>query len=99
MAAGSVKWFNNAKGYGFVCVEGVSQDILVHHTVIQMEGYRTLKAGQPVLLAFTHGEKGLQAACVIPADNLTPEQYREALQIIAAAEQGAGQQNTASTAA
>lgn len=87
MAAGSVKWFNNAKGYGFVCVEGVEQDILVHHTVIQMDGYRTLKAGQQVLLAIAQGQKGLQASAVIPTEGLSPEQYREAEKKIAAVEQ------------
>lgn len=83
MAAGNVKWFNNAKGYGFVCVEGIEQDILIHHSSIQMEGYRTLRAGQPVLLTVVQGQRGLQAASLIPADGLTAEQCQQAEQKLA----------------
>lgn len=48
MATGTVKWFNNAKGFGFICPEGEDGDIFAHYSTIQMDGYRTLKAGQQV---------------------------------------------------
>lgn len=46
MEMGTVKWFNNAKGFGFICPEGGGEDIFAHYSTIQMDGYRTLKAGQ-----------------------------------------------------
>lgn len=48
MEKGTVKWFNNAKGFGFICPEGGGEDIFAHYSTIQMDGYRTLKAGQSV---------------------------------------------------
>ena len=48
MAIGKVKWFNNAKGYGFVLPEEGGEDLFVHYSAIQMDGYKTLKAGQEV---------------------------------------------------
>ncbi|KOO05298.1 transcriptional regulator [Vibrio nereis] len=48
MATGTVKWFNNAKGFGFICPEGEDGDVFAHYSTIQMDGYRTLKAGQQV---------------------------------------------------
>ena len=44
MEMGTVKWFNNAKGFGFICPEGGGEDIFAHYSTIQMDGYRTLKA-------------------------------------------------------
>lgn len=44
MATGTVKWFNNAKGFGFICPEGEDGDIFAHYSTIQMDGYRTLKS-------------------------------------------------------
>lgn len=61
MEIGKVKWFNNAKGYGFVVVDGRSDDLFAHYSAIQMEGYRTLKAGQPVQFDIIQGPKGLHA--------------------------------------
>jgi CspA family cold shock protein len=63
MANGTVKWFNDAKGYGFISQEG-GEDVFVHHTAIQMEGFRTLKEGDRVEFEVTQGPKGLQAANV-----------------------------------
>jgi CspA family cold shock protein len=63
MANGTVKWFNDAKGYGFISQEG-GEDVFVHHTAIQMDGFRTLKEGEPVEFEVTQGPKGLQAANV-----------------------------------
>lgn len=63
MAIGTVKWFNDAKGFGFISQEG-GEDVFVHHTAIQMDGFRTLKEGERVEFDVTQGPKGLQAANV-----------------------------------
>jgi cold shock protein len=63
MANGTVKWFNDAKGFGFISQEG-GEDVFVHHTAIQMDGFRTLKEGELVVFEVTQGPKGLQAANV-----------------------------------
>ena len=63
MANGTVKWFNDAKGYGFISQEG-GEDVFVHHTAIQMDGFRTLKEGERVEFDVTQGPTGLQAANV-----------------------------------
>lgn len=57
MEMGTVKWFNNAKGFGFICPEGGGEDIFAHYSTIQMDGYRTLKAGKRFGLMFTRGQK------------------------------------------
>lgn len=62
---GVVKWFSDPKGYGFI-VRGDDADIFVHHTAIQMEGFRTLKEGDTVMYDLTESPKGLQAANVVP---------------------------------
>jgi len=61
MASGKVKWFNNAKGYGFILSETGDEDLFVHYSSIQMDGYRTLKAGQPVEFDVHEGPKGFHA--------------------------------------
>jgi CspA family cold shock protein len=61
MHTGIVKWFNNAKGYGFVVADGNQEDIFVHFSAIAMDGYRTLKEGQKVQFEVTEGPKGLHA--------------------------------------
>jgi CspA family cold shock protein len=63
MATGTVKWFNDAKGYGFISQEG-GEDVFVHHTAINMDGFRTLKEGEKVEFDVVQGPKGLQAANV-----------------------------------
>ncbi len=63
MATGTVKWFNDAKGYGFISQEG-GEDVFVHHTAINMDGFRTLKEGEKVEFEVVQGPKGLQAANV-----------------------------------
>ncbi len=60
---GTVKWFNGSKGYGFLAQEG-GEDVFVHFSAIQGEGYRNLEEGQRVEFAITKGPKGLQAADV-----------------------------------
>jgi CspA family cold shock protein len=63
MATGKVKWFNDAKGYGFIARED-GPDVFVHHTAILAEGFRSLSEGQVVEFDITEGPKGLQAANV-----------------------------------
>lgn len=66
METGTVKWFNNAKGFGFVRPSGGGDDIFVHYSTIQMDGYRTLKAGQKVNYTTTPGPKGLHVSVITP---------------------------------
>ena len=61
---GTVKWFNNSKGYGFIARDG-GEDVFVHFSAIQSEGFRTLQEGQQVEFTVEKGPKGLQAANVI----------------------------------
>ena len=63
MAKGTVKWFNDAKGFGFIAQEG-GKDVFVHHTAINSEGFRSLKEGERVEFDIVEGPKGLQAANV-----------------------------------
>ena len=63
MQQGTVKWFNNSKGYGFIKQED-GKDIFVHHTAITAEGFRTLNEGDRVEFDVTEGPKGLQASNV-----------------------------------
>jgi cold shock protein len=62
--SGKVKWFNNAKGYGFLEQEGGDKDVFVHFSSIQTEGFRTLKEGEKVEFEISEGPKGMQAANV-----------------------------------
>jgi len=64
MMTGSVKWFNNAKGYGFVKPDGQNEDVFVHFSAIDMDGYKTLKEGQKVEFEISQGPKGLHAVHV-----------------------------------
>jgi len=61
MLSGKVKWFNNAKGYGFIIEDGKAEDLFAHFSAINMDGYKTLKAGQPVQFEIIQGPKGLHA--------------------------------------
>lgn len=61
MATGKVKWFNNAKGYGFILPEPGGDDLFAHYSSIQMDGYKTLKAGQDVEYDLLEGPKGNHA--------------------------------------
>lgn len=62
---GTVKWFNNVKGYGFIGREG-GEDVFVHFSSIQSDGFRRLEKGQEVEFSIEEGPKGLQAAMVVP---------------------------------
>jgi CspA family cold shock protein len=64
MAKGKVKWFNDAKGYGFITDENGS-DVFVHFTSIQTQGFKTLAEGQEVEFELSDGKKGLQASNVV----------------------------------
>ena len=66
VAEGTVKWFSNEKGFGFIS-RSDGDDVFVHHTAIQMEGYRTLTEGQKVEFDIVEGPKGKQASNVRPA--------------------------------
>ena len=59
--SGTVKWFNNAKGFGFITRQEHDDDVFVHFRSIQGDGYRTLHEGQPVEFKLVEGPKGLQA--------------------------------------
>ena len=61
MAIGTVKWFNNAKGYGFILPDGGGEDLFAHFSAIHMEGYKTLRAGEIVEYEVVKGPKGLHA--------------------------------------
>ncbi|WP_111643030.1 cold shock domain-containing protein CspD [Marinimicrobium alkaliphilum] len=72
MPTGTVKWFNNAKGYGFILPDEGGEDLFAHYSAIQMEGYKTLKAGQTVEFDVIKGDKGYHATHITTHD--TPKQ-------------------------
>ena len=65
MATGTVKWFNNTKGFGFIEPTEGSEDVFVHHSVIQGTGFKTLTPGQSVTFEVENGPKGLTATSVV----------------------------------
>lgn len=62
MATGTVKWFNDSKGFGFVTPDGGGEDLFAHFSAITMDGFKTLKEGQKVQFDITEGPKGKQAS-------------------------------------
>ena len=71
MAQGTVKWFNSEKGYGFIAVDG-GQDVFVHFTAIEMDGYKALDDGQRVEFEIGQGQKGPQAEQVRSSPDPVP---------------------------
>ena len=65
MARGKVKWFSNQKGYGFITPDSGGEDLFVHHSAIQGDGFKTLDEGQEVEFEVTQGPKGEQASNVV----------------------------------
>ncbi|MGI9289337.1 MAG: cold shock domain-containing protein CspD [Pseudomonadales bacterium] len=84
MHTGVVKWFNNAKGYGFILSENSSGDIFAHYSAIKMDGYKTLKAGQKVQFTTEDGPKGVHAVDIQAIEDAnaqaTTEQASQATQ-------------------
>jgi CspA family cold shock protein len=66
MATGKVKWFNDAKGFGFITPDDGGQDLFAHHSAIVSNGFKTLKEGQKVVFDVTQGAKGKQASNIKP---------------------------------
>ncbi|MFO8156124.1 MAG: cold-shock protein [Pseudomonadota bacterium] len=66
MMNGTVKWFDNAKGFGFIAPEDGGEDVFVHFSVIQADGFRSLEEGQSVSFESERGPKGMQATSVTP---------------------------------
>jgi len=62
MATGTVKWFNDSKGFGFITPDDKSEDVFAHFSAINMNGFKTLKEGQRVSFEVTSGSKGKQAS-------------------------------------
>ncbi len=67
MSFGTVKWFNDAKGFGFIAPEDGSADVFVHYSAISAKGFRSLQEGQRVSFEVVQGPKGSQASNVAPA--------------------------------
>ena len=72
MATGTVKWFNDAKGFGFIEPEGGGEDVFAHFSAIQMEGFRTLKQGSRVSYELVDGPKGKLAQEILSLDLRVP---------------------------
>ncbi len=86
MPTGKVKWFNNAKGYGFILPEEEGEDLFVHYSSIQMEGYKTLKAGQVVEYETLKSAKGFHAVNIRALEDATDEEAPPSLEEEPAAE-------------
>ena len=71
MTIGIVKWFSNAKGYGFISPEQGGDDIFAHFSAISMDGYKTLKKGQKVEFECSQGPKGMHAKDIKPSHHKT----------------------------
>lgn len=72
IATGTVKWFSNSKGYGFIAPDQGAGDVFVHFSAISMDGYRTLRRGQKVQFELAEGPKGLLASNIMITEDKTP---------------------------
>jgi cold shock protein len=72
MPTGTVKWFNNAKGFGFILSEDGGEDLFAHYSAIEMDGYKTLKAGQTVDFDIIQGQKGMHATNIRASKSQAP---------------------------
>ena len=86
MATGTVKWFNDQKGFGFIKQDDVNEDIFVHHTAIKMEGFRTLAPGEPVDYELKQDDKGFKAINVTrgeqaPTAEIAPEAAPQTIEV------------------
>jgi cold shock protein len=72
MSTGQVKWFNNAKGFGFILPDDGGDDLFAHYSAIGMDGYKTLKAGQTVSFETVEGPKGMHAANIQAVNGEAP---------------------------
>jgi CspA family cold shock protein len=89
MQTGKVKWFNNAKGYGFIVATDGEEDLFAHYSSIQLEGYKTLKAGQSVQFDTKPSNTGTHAIDITPLDMLSPsvdKQTENAEKVLGASE-------------
>ncbi|MCF6194277.1 MAG: cold shock domain-containing protein CspD [Kangiellaceae bacterium] len=77
MPTGTVKWFNNAKGYGFIRPDDGGDDIFAHYSTIEMDGYKSLKAGQEVSFDTFEGPKGLHAQEINYVEAKSDEEEKE----------------------
>lgn len=79
MYHGTVKWFNNAKGYGFIVSDSFNEDLFTHYSSINIDGYKTLKAGQAVTFDTTPGKNGLHAVDIntVPAVETTKQSVED----------------------
>ena len=66
MATGKVKWFNETKGFGFITPDAGGEELFAHYTAIQTDGFKVLKENQRVTYDVVQGQKGLQAANIVP---------------------------------
>ncbi|HKJ22213.1 MAG TPA: cold-shock protein [Gammaproteobacteria bacterium] len=73
MKSGTVKWFSNTKGYGFISPEDGGEDVFAHFSAISMDGYKTLKGGQKVEFEIQTGDKGLYASNIKPSHGVMQE--------------------------